>query len=117
MDFMATFFEVGNAEYPDTFNGTQITPMQGKSMKPIFEGQKREGHPILFNEHEGGRYVRSTDWKLVTLDAKSPWELYSINEDRTETVNVADQNPEIVAQLDSLWQQWALANHVLPKPQ
>ena len=52
----------------------------------------------------------------MTLDAKQPWELYKISEDRTETVNVAEENPEVVKELEGKWYEWAEANQVLPKP-
>ncbi|MDR7132184.1 arylsulfatase [Algoriphagus sp. 4150] len=55
-------------------------------------------------------------WKLVTLDAGAPWALFSIESDRTETKNVADQHPEVVEELDSLWHHWAEKNNVIPKP-
>lgn len=116
MDFMATFIEVAGAEYPTTYNGHNITPLQGKSLVPILKGEQREGHPILFNEHQGGRYVRTSEWKLVKHGGKNPWELYRITKNRTETDNVADQHQDVVQHLDSLWNDWAHANHVLPKP-
>lgn len=116
MDFMATFIDVADAAYPEVYNDNPITPLAGKSLVPVFSGKVREGHPVLFNEHEGGRYVRTQDWKLVTLDAKEPWQLFRINEDRTETLNVADQHPEVVKELDALWNEWAEQNNVLPKP-
>ena len=116
MDFMATFIELAQTEYPAQYNEHAIVPLQGMSLAPIFQGRERAGHPVLFNEHMGGRYVRTPDWKLVALNAESSWELYRINDDRTETNDVAGQHPEVVEKLDSLWQEWAQANHVLPKP-
>lgn len=116
MDFMATFVDMAGGSYPDTFNSQEIKPMVGKSLLPVFNGKSRTGHPVLFNEHEGGRYVRTAEWKLVTPDARQPWQLYRINDDRTETINLAEQNPEIVHELDSLWNNWAIENDVLPKP-
>jgi arylsulfatase A-like enzyme len=116
MDFMATFVEIAKAEYPTQYHNQPITPLQGVSLAPIFKGERRMGHFILFNEHMGGRYVRTNDWKQVALDAERPWELYRINDDRTETTNVAEQHPGVVQELDSLWQNWARANRVLPKP-
>ena len=38
-------------------------------------------------------------------DKSSPWELYNLAEDRTETVNLAAQNPEKVQQLVKLWDE------------
>lgn len=116
MDFMATFIDVAHGKYPETYDDNQIIPLQGKSLLPVFKDQEREGHPVLFNEHMGGRLVRTSEWKLVKLDNNSPWELYNLRENRTETINVADQHPEVVHQLDSLWQEWARKDHVLPKP-
>ena len=116
MDFMATFIEVAQTEYPAHFNGQSITQSPSMSLAPIFRGERRTGHPTLFNEHMGGRYVRTNNWKLVALNGESPWELYRINEDRTETTDVATQYPEVVQELDSSWQEWAQANNVLPKP-
>lgn len=115
MDFMATFIDAAGAEYPTDFAGNKIKPIAGKSLIPVFQGKVREGHPILFNEHEGGRSVRTKDWKLVTLDAREPWQLFQINQDRTETKNVADKFPKVVQELDSLWQNWAKENKVIPK--
>lgn len=113
MDFMATCADLAGADYPNTFNGHHIFPLEGLSLAPIFEGKQRQGHNIIFNEHEGGRSVRTKDWKLVTLDQKQPWELYKINQDHTETHNVAGQYPEVVARLDSLWLDWAKTHSVL----
>ena len=116
MDFMATFVDLAQAHYPETHRGHRVKPMQGKSLKPIFEDRQREGHEALFNEHHGGRSVRTAEWKLVTPDAKSPWELYRIDQDGTETRDMARQHPGVVQQLDSLWHDWARTNQVLPKP-
>ena len=116
MDFMATFIDAAGAEYPSDFAGNKIKPIAGKSLIPVFQDQQREGHPTLFNEHEGGRSVRTEKWKLVTLGANEPWQLFQITEDQTETKNVAGDFPEVVQELDSLWQNWAKANKVIPKP-
>ena len=116
MDFMATFIDAAEAEYPSDFAGNKIKPIAGKSLLPVFQGKERKGHPVLFNEHEGGRSVRTQDWKLVTLDAREPWQLFAISKDHTETENVAHENPAVVEGLDSLWQNWAKANKVIPKP-
>lgn len=116
MDFMATFVDLANTDYPDAYNGHVITPLQGESLVPIFKGEKREGHSAIFNEHAGGRSVRTADWKLVTLDAKKPWALFDMNKDRTETNNVAGKHPQVVQKLADRWRIWAKNNQVLPKP-
>ncbi len=116
MDFMATFIEVAGTNYPQIYNENAITPLSGKSLVPIFKGQEREGHPVLYNEHQGGRSIRTAEWKMVSRSLKAPWELYRINRDRTETENIADKYPLIIHELDSLWNNWAYQYSVLPKP-
>lgn len=116
MDFMPTFLELANAKYPGEYKGHQITPVEGISLAPIFDGKQRAGHDALFNEHVGGRYARRGDWKIVAPNNNNKiWQLYHISEDETELHDVSKQYPDKVQQLDSLWRQWANRVHVFPK--
>ena len=65
VDIMATCVDVGGAKYPKTYKGREITPLEGRSLRPVFEGKQRAGHPHICWEHEGNRAVRQGDWKLV----------------------------------------------------
>lgn len=116
IDFMPTFMELSGAKYPAKFKGSAITPYAGKSLADIFKGKQRKGHEYLFFEHLNSRGVRYGDWKLVTLNVNSPWELYNLRTDRTETKNVAKENPELLKKLSAAWEKWAAENDVLPKP-
>lgn len=113
IDLMATFIDLAQTDYPAQYQGHDITPLQGISLAEVFEGGERAGHKVLFNEHMGGRYVRRGEWKLVTLDAEGPWELYHMGDDRTETKNLAEQYPNVVQELISLWKDWAVNHQVL----
>lgn len=115
MDFMATFTELAGAKYPQSYNGNAIKPLQGISLAPAFGGQKTGGHAVLFNEHFGAKYVRDAEWKLVAR-RDEPWHLYKINDDETETSDLAAQYPDVVQRLEKEWQEWADKNQVLPKP-
>lgn len=66
IDFMATFINVAGAEYPQTYNGNEILPVEGKSLLPVFQGQKREEHDFIFWEHEQNGAIRHGKWKLVS---------------------------------------------------
>ena len=116
MDFMATFVDLAHGTYPSVFKGHKITPMEGISLVPVFEGKERKGHEALFNEHNGGRYVRYQDWKLVSLDRDSTWHLYRINDDETELNDLSATYPAKVHELDSMWHRWAMRDQVFPKP-
>ncbi|HEY0670270.1 MAG TPA: arylsulfatase, partial [Sphingobacteriaceae bacterium] len=112
IDFMPTFMELSGAKYPAKFKGSAITPYAGKSLADIFKGKQRKGHEYLFFEHLNSRGVRYGDWKLVTLNVNSPWELYNLRTDRTETKNVAKENPELLKKLSAAWEKWAAENDV-----
>lgn len=116
MDFMPTFLELAHAQYPKVYKGHQITPVEGISLVPIFNGKERKGHDALFNEHVGGRYARQGGWKIVAPNNDNKtWQLYHINDDETELHDLAKQYPDKVHVLDSLWHQWAERVHVFPK--
>lgn len=116
IDFMATVSELAGSPYPETYKGNEITPVEGLSLMPILKGAKRKGHEYLFFEHLNGKAVRYGDWKLVSLNAKSRWELYNIKEDRTELRDLSAHYPDLVEKLKAKWMEWAMKNHVLPKP-
>lgn len=116
VDVMSTVREITNADYPERFNGSSITPLQGESLLPAFESgilPPREA-PIFFEYAKGGA-VRDGKWKLVTNKLptaknksrqKIQWELYDLSNDITETTNVATQHPEVVEHLRKQWQAW-----------
>lgn len=115
MDFMATFVDVAGAKYPKQYQGNEITPLEGNSLSPILKGGKMKGHNALFNEHEGSKYVRYQNWKLVLAGGKKDWQLYDIEHDKSELNDLAAEHPEKVTMLSVMWNDWAQKHHVLKK--
>lgn len=131
-DVMATCVDLAGTNYPKQFNGREITPLEGKSLLPVFHGDRREGHDNIFWEHEGNRAIRQGKWKLVSpsyvswkflsrfsfTGPRNPnttdWQLYDMEADRTEMNNLADQYPEKVEELAVTYNHWAEQNNVLP---
>jgi len=115
IDIMATCVDLAGATYPKQYNGQQIQPMEGVSLAPSFELKPLDRRKPLFWEHEGNRAIRIGDWKLVS---KHPggWELYNIPADRTEMHDLAGEQPERVAGMSALWEEWATRVGVLPWP-
>ncbi|MES2920235.1 MAG: arylsulfatase [Verrucomicrobiota bacterium] len=117
IDIMPTLVEVAGAKYPEA-----IPPMQGVSLKPVFDGGTLQRGKPLFMEHENNAFLRDGDWKLVGRDVAPTggvkpdrWQLYNIADDRTELKNLAKEMPEKVAELSKQWSEWAKATHVYPK--
>ena len=115
IDIMPTCVELAGARYPETFKDHPITPMEGKSLVGAFNGKAIE-REALYWEHEGNAAVRAGDFKLVRNGRNSPWELYQIEEDRTELHDLAAAKPEKASELAAKWEAWAVRAHVKPYP-
>jgi arylsulfatase A-like enzyme len=78
----------------------------GQSLKPIFERDTVWNHPVWYY-HEGNRAIRNGEWKLVAAK-NSPWELYNLGDDPTESTNIVDSFPAKFQELEKLWYQMLL---------
>ncbi len=105
MDIMPTFLELANAEYPEIYDGNEITPFAGKSLVPVFNNETRPPHEILFWEHAGGKAAREGDWKIAALP-RGEWELFDLSKDRTETTDLSEVYPEKQQELIRKWEEW-----------
>lgn len=108
MDVLPTCLDLAGVEYPDRYNGHDITPLDGKSLTPVLRGEQREGHDQIFFEHVGGKAVIEDKWKLVTLrEEDSPWRLYNLEDDPTETDDRSDEHSYRTAAMKGDWEAWA----------
>jgi arylsulfatase A-like enzyme len=113
IDIMATCVDAGKSQYPRTFQGNRITPLEGLSLVPVLQGKQRKGHAEIFWEHEGNRAGRQGKWKLVSR-YPGTWELYDLEADRTEMHNLAEQQPAKVKELSGKYDAWAARANVVP---
>jgi arylsulfatase A-like enzyme len=88
--------------------------LDGLSFLPTLLGNiaDQEQHPYLyweFHEQNGKVAARFGKWKGVRLNASQsstgPIEVYNLENDLAETTNVADKNPEIVAQFKAIFRE------------
>lgn len=120
IDIMPTFLELAGVEYPETFNYHPITPFEGRSLVPVFEGKTPSAvREPLFFEHEGNRAVIHDGWKLVSRfhyeeNRSGAWELYHISGDRTESRDLSAVYPEKTEKLSLLYDSWAARCNVVP---
>jgi lysophospholipase L1-like esterase len=111
---MATCLDLAGAKYPAERQGQKTVPAPGVSLRPAFAGQPLNRPEPIYWEHEGNRAVRDGRWKLVAKSPAGAWELYDMETDRTETHNLAAQQPERTRKMAAQWETWARANEVLP---
>jgi len=110
VDIMATLVDITGADYPSKFNNQKIVPMQGMSLYPVLQGKAMQREMPIFWQWSKGRAVRKGEWKAVAEGVNSPWELYNMVNDPSETENLATLHPEIIVELDELFKSWQKDN-------
>ncbi|MFN3193213.1 MAG: arylsulfatase [Aureliella sp.] len=115
MDLMPTFLRLADVDYPDTFRGYPLDPLDGIDFWPLVAGEQNQQGRILYWEHEGNRAVRQGDWKLVSL-RKRNWELYDLSTDPFEQRDLAESHPEKVVEFKRLYRAWTKEHGVQPWP-
>jgi len=106
IDMMATLVDITGAEYPQEYNNQQITPMQGQSLLTVFKGEETNREKPIFWEWRRGQAVYSDGFKIVKNGLDKPFDLYDLKNDPTETINIAEKNPEKLQELEQLFKEW-----------
>jgi len=107
MDFMPTLAEIAGATYPARLGDRTPLPLEGRSLLPVFRGQSpTERGPLAWRAPQN-RAICEGRWKLVESPATKRWELYDLDADGTETVNLAADHPAVVKDLADKWDGWA----------
>jgi arylsulfatase len=112
VDLMPTFLELSGAPAPRERAGRVVRPLEGQSLAAVLEGRPSERVGALAWEHEGNRALRLGELKIVSPFG-APWELYRMDEDRTETTDLAERYPRDVRRLESLHADWARRTGVI----
>lgn len=80
--------------------------LDGVHLIPFLTGAVEESpHDVLFWRRGPAAAVREGDWKLIRVDTNSDL-LFNIADDLGETTNLASEQPELVAHLRSLLDEW-----------
>lgn len=113
IDVLPSLAELADAAVMTDRHGLGLQPVEGQSFVPSFtDGAWRRAEPLWF-EHEGNRALREESWKLVSRH-EGRWELYNVEDDRTETADLASAEPERVDRMAAAWE--ATADRVGVKP-
>ncbi len=113
IDVAATCLDAASGVYPTEMNGHETTPLEGESLLPVMANHSWRRERPIFWEHEGSRAVRMGQWKLVA-EVGGDWELYDMDEDRTELNNLADGDRDRVREMARMYDEWADRCGVLP---
>jgi arylsulfatase A-like enzyme len=109
MDWFPTLAALSGAD-------TGAHAIDGKSLAGVIREDAATPHEVLHWESSGAWAVREGPWKLVWnghIREHEPrvegarYFLSNLDEDATETVNIADQHPDVVKRLTALHESWA----------
>jgi arylsulfatase len=112
--------DAAGATYPGEVAGPEVLPTTGESFLGAAEqatgaaGIYLRSRPIFW-EHEGNRALRDGPWKLVSR-YPNEWELYNIDEDRTELHDLAAGERDRLAAMIAEYDGWADRSRVAPWP-
>jgi len=123
-DIVPTILDCCGVKMPSVVDGVKQRPLAGVSMRYSFE---KAGAPTTketqYYEMLGTRGIWHKGWKAATEHAPfvdtggfdtEAWQLFHVDEDRSEANDVAAKYPEKVKELQALWLAEAKQNDVLP---
>jgi len=127
IDIAPTVLEAARLPEPKIVNGTPQTPIEGTSLLYTFnEANAEDRHTTQYFEifgnraiyHDGwlARTIHRAPWQTTNLPplATDKWDLFNVREDFSLADNVADQHPDKLKELQSLFAREAEKYHVFP---
>jgi arylsulfatase len=125
VDIVPTILEICGLEMPTVYKGVEQYPLSGVSMKYSFDATPdapTQKH-VQYYAMLGTRAIWQDGWKAVAVHApltdkgkfdQDKWELYHVDVDRSESNDLAKENPEKLDALKKLWLEEATKNQALP---
>ncbi len=124
-DIVPTIYEIVGVTPPATYRGIEQLPVTGRSFAPVLaDAAAPATNTLQYFEMGGSRALVAHDgdelWKAVCKHDKGadydtePWELYRLSGDWSECTDLAEQEPDKLAELIDLWWQEAERHGVLP---
>ena len=121
IDVLPTVLALAGIESPTERRGAPLKPMNGASMAGVLaDAHHGEVRVEQYYEMEGHRGFYRDGWEVVTNRkprtrfTDADWELYDLTVDPVESTDLADEQPERVAELSAGFHAAALANQVYP---
>ena len=130
IDILPTTLEVLGIKAPQQIRGIEQQPIEGTSLAySIGDAKAPTRHTLQYYYIFGSRSIYHDGWKaelaypssFITgnFQAREPfdenaWELYNLNEDYTERIDLAKKYPEKLAELKALFEEQAKSHHLYP---
>jgi len=124
-DIVPTILDIAGLEMPKVYRGVEQYPLAGVSMRYSFDAKpddatrkKRQYYAML-----GTRGIWEDGWLAAAVHApltgkghfdQDAWQLYHVDVDRSESKDLAKENPDKLQALIKAWFEEADRNFVLP---
>ena len=141
IDLFPTTIDFLGISAPKIIRGVEQIPLQGTSLAYSFNDKTAPSrHTVQYFYIFGPGAIYKDGWKgsftfhpnfidlallrqgkktwdeLIKASQQEPqWELYNLNEDFNERINIADKNPQKIAELKALFEQQAQENNAYPR--
>lgn len=127
MDILPTVLELAGVEHPGTlFRGREVEPVRGKSWVQHLTSEDYATSTIHDADHHvhgwelvGLRAIRKGPWKAVWMHpprGNNKWELFQVEEDPGEQINLAEKEPEKLKELVECWEVYYSETGILDYP-
>ena len=113
VDIVPTILDCLEMELPEEVKGYSQVPLEGLSMKYSFEkADAPTQKEVQYYNMLGSRGIWQKGWKASTTHptiadwdhfSKDHWELFKVDEDRSECKDLSAQYPDKLEELKSLW--------------
>jgi len=128
-DIAPTIMQAAGIDLPEEYHGIPQQPFTGVPMNYSFDApQAPNAKKRQYYEMFGNRAIWVDGWKAVTLHANrmpwdvnvvkpfedDVWELYNVEEDFSESTDLAAKHPQKLEELKAIFEEEAWANQVYP---
>ncbi|HEY3402545.1 MAG TPA: sulfatase/phosphatase domain-containing protein, partial [Ohtaekwangia sp.] len=121
IDITPTIVELTGSTVPEVIKGHKQKPIEGTSLAySIQDANAPSKHTVQYYELRGKRAIYQDGWKASVYHesgtdfADDVWELYNLNDDFNERINLAEKNPEKLKELQDLFDSEAKKYNVYP---
>jgi arylsulfatase len=130
IDLLPTTLDLVGVKVPEEIRGIKQQPIEGTSLAySIDDANAATRHTVQYYYIFGSRSIYDNGWKAELaypgsfLHGLAPtsqpldenaWELYNLNDDPTERIDLAKKYPEKLAQLKAEFEEQAQSHHLYP---
>ncbi len=120
-DLFPTLLDIAGASRPESWRGNPVLPLEGENVRATLHDAAAPGRQRdVMVENEGHRSLRRDGWEAVTRhEPRTPfsedrWELFDMAADPTQLVDLAEREPQRLAEMIGAWEESAWDHQVFP---